>query len=354
MFAEHKKKKIKLNLTIARIPRYNRAMPTTRQQLDLWKMRLLDLSRRNRLLHIRPSQAGVVALAHPAPADLFDLLVRRGRKLVVANALTPAQQLDALSWDAPATGTTMLLDKVAVPPPKPEQIATALLPAEQERALYTMRLRARTAVSEQGINVLYLALGVLEWFEPGAGETFWRSPLLLIPVELQRAGPGADYTLRRIDDDVVLNPTLAYKLRQDFGITLPALPEDIDDLDLAAFFAQIEALVAGRDGWQVAREALLGMFSFQKLLMYHDLETAGASATPHPIVEQLAGNTTAQPPATSAQPPAPNLQPPGHRCHAMPSPPAPAARPGAARSRRAAPRVDGRPPAWPPRRPRPG
>jgi hypothetical protein len=36
----------------ARPPRrYNRAIPTTHQQIEAWKARLLDLGRRNRLLH---------------------------------------------------------------------------------------------------------------------------------------------------------------------------------------------------------------------------------------------------------------------------------------------------------------
>ncbi len=254
---------------------------------------MLDLSRRNRLLHARPNLGGTVAITHPAGEALFDMLVRHGRKLAFAAVLTLDQQLAALSWETPATGTTMRLDQLAAPKPKGNQIATALSPADQERVLYHMRLRARTAVSEQGINVLYLALGCLEWFEPGAGEALWRSPLLLLPVELQRAALGAEYTLRLTDDDVVLNPTLVHKLRQSFGLALPDLPDEVEDLQLEPFFAQVEALIAGRDGWQVTREALLGLFSFQKLLMYHDLERAAESPAPHPIVELLAGNDQA-------------------------------------------------------------
>lgn len=264
-------------------------MPTARQQLELWKTRLLDLSRRNRLLHTRPNLPGTVPLTHPAPAELFDALVRRRRLLGFASALTLEQQLAALSWDAPATGATVRLDQLTAPPPKPGQLATGLPPADQERALYGLRLRARTALSEQGLSVLYVALGFLEWFDPAAGEAIWRSPLLLLPVELQRATLGAEYTLRLTDDEVVLNPTLVHKLRQDFGVALPELPEDADDLEIEPFFAAVEALITGRDGWQVAREALLGLFSFQKLLMYHDLERAAESPTPHPIVARLAG-----------------------------------------------------------------
>ncbi|HEX9370261.1 MAG TPA: DUF4011 domain-containing protein, partial [Roseiflexaceae bacterium] len=280
-------------MTAARLPRYNRAMPSTRQQLDIWKMRLLDLSRRNRLLHARSSLAGTIALTHPSAEQLFDALARRRRKLTFAAALTLEQRLAALSWDTPAIGVTMRLDRIPTPPPKSGQVATDLDPVDQERALYNLRLRARSALVEQGVNVLFLALGFLEWYAPEAPEEIWRSPLLLLPVEILRAPLGAEYALRLLDDEVVLNPTLAHKLRQQFGMELPELPDDVDELQIDQLFAAIGALVAGRDGWRVAPDATLGLFSFLKLLMYHDLDRAAAAET-HPILALLAGEPGAE------------------------------------------------------------
>jgi len=97
---------------------YNRAMPTTHQQIEAWKARLLDLGRRNRLLHTQPGRAGTVALTNPPLAALFDALARKRHKLTFAAALTLEQRLAALSWDAPATGVTMRLDRIPTPPPK--------------------------------------------------------------------------------------------------------------------------------------------------------------------------------------------------------------------------------------------
>ncbi|HEU5102696.1 MAG TPA: DUF4011 domain-containing protein, partial [Roseiflexaceae bacterium] len=143
---------------------YNRAMPTTQQQIEAWKTRLLDMGRRNRLLHTRPGLSSTVALTSPTVGELFEALARRRRKLTFAAALTLEQRLAALSWDTPATGVTMRLDRIPTPPPKSGQVATDLGPTDQERALYNLRLKARTALSEQGINILFVALGFLEWF----------------------------------------------------------------------------------------------------------------------------------------------------------------------------------------------
>lgn len=60
---------------------------------------------------------------------------------------------------------------------------------------------------------------------------------------------------------MVLNPTLAYKLKHEFGIELPTLPSDPDEIELEPLFEQLGALVANRDGWQVTRDAALGKCS---------------------------------------------------------------------------------------------
>ncbi len=263
-------------------------MPTTHQQIEVWKARLLDLGRRNRLLHTQPGRAGTVALTDPPVAALFDALARGRRKLTFAAALTLEQRLAALSWDAPATGVTMRLDRIPTPPPKAGQITTDLPPVDQDRVLYNLRLKARTALNEQGVNILFVALGFLEWSPPDTPEQLWRSPLLLLPVELQRAPLGAEYSLRPLDHEIALNPTLAHKLRQDFGLVLPELPDDIDELQVEQLYAEIGALVSARAGWRVVPDATLGLFSFLKLLMYHDLDRA-AAAEAHPILSMLAG-----------------------------------------------------------------
>jgi very-short-patch-repair endonuclease len=285
--------------------RYNRAMPTTHQQIGAWKARLLDLGRRNRLLHTQPGRASTVALTDPPVEALFDALARGRRKLTFAAALTLEQRLAALSWDAPATGVTMRLDRIPTPRPRAGQIATDLNPVDQDRALYNLRLKARTALNEQGVNILFVALGFLEWFPPDTPEQIWRSPLLLLPVELQRAPLGVEYSLRPLDDEITLNPTLAHKLRQDFGLVLPELPDEIDELQIEQLFAEIGALVAAREGWRVAPEATLGLFSFLKLLMYHDLDRATAAAEAHPILSMLAGQGMGDRDSPYPHPPSP-------------------------------------------------
>ena len=50
---------------------------------------------------------------------------------------------------------------------------------------------ARTALSEQDVNVLFVAFGFLKWFEAEHSDEPRLSPLLLVPVCLERIGATA-------------------------------------------------------------------------------------------------------------------------------------------------------------------
>ena len=59
--------------------------------------------------------------------------------------------------------------------------------------LNRMSLNVRTALSEQGVNVLFVAFGFLKWFEAEHSEEPRLSPLLLVPVCLERMGAQSWY-----------------------------------------------------------------------------------------------------------------------------------------------------------------
>ena len=66
-------------------------------------------------------------------------------------------------------------------------------------------LYARTAEKEQGVNILYLALGFLTWFEDKSSSVAREAPLILLPAELVRNAPTSTYDLRCRDDEVATN-----------------------------------------------------------------------------------------------------------------------------------------------------
>lgn len=289
-------------------------MSTTQQQLEAWQATLLDLSPRNRLLHCRFARPGepaggdlAVRLLAPAPGDLFDRLVRQRQQLpwatgaadelLAAGELPAATLGNALEPDLPTTDT-----------PAPADILVSELdPDELAYTLYDLRGRERIARSEHGIEILCVALGFLRWIDPHLPEQPLRSPLLLLPVELHYHAPESEYALRLRDDQIRVNPLLAHRLLRAYGLVLPDLPENSAELEPEQFFDQVAGLVFDYTGWQVLSDAALGLFAFQQMLLYQDLQYAAAQPVPHPLLALLAGE--APPPTLPEAVPPDTLDP---------------------------------------------
>ncbi len=191
------------------------------------------------------------------------------------------------------------------PTPRPRkrlasEITSSLSDERLARALFNLRARARAALEEQGVNVLFVAFGLLHWIDPPTKENV-ASPLLLVPVTLAREALRKPYALSMFEDDVVLNPTLLYKLRADFGLDLPDVPDDLETIGLSAYLDQLRGAIAARSGWSISAEAVLGVFSFQKINLYQDLAEHEALFAQHPLIAALSGaGTLPLPPALIA------------------------------------------------------
>ena len=126
-------------------------------------------------------------------------------------------------------------------------------------------------IEEQGVNILYLALGHLKWFEAEQADTPRYAPLILVPVELSRKSASEKFILNWTEDDIEENLSLGNKLKQDFDIGLPPFPDE-EDFDITEYFEAVEAAISGAKGWEVLPDEItLGFFSFAKFLMFRDL-----------------------------------------------------------------------------------
>ena len=268
-------------------------------KMDHWRSRLIDLSLRNRLLNFKLTKSSTVQFMEPSMDGLFDFLAKKNKPMVI---ICPEFRDE---MDAPEEGARecLLKDRMAV---LPGQVLPSTLNPNTERVLYQTRLKARTFMQEQGVNVLYATFGILHWTEKEGDEKVISSPLVLLPVQLGKKAFNP-YTLARFGDEAVLNPSLVLKMRTDQGIDLPTLPEDVDDFDIEAYLKQVEMAIAKKTGWSVIRESYMGIFSFTKLAMYEDLKTNEDVATMHPIVRALAGDPTSLPPTPKDLPTADKL-----------------------------------------------
>ena len=79
------------------------------------------------------------------------------------------------------------------------------------------------------MNTLHLAIGFLEWFEDDVSSETFLSPLLVMPVALERTtsrGGQDDYRLTALDSAPSTNLSLELRLRDDFGLRIPDFDSD--------------------------------------------------------------------------------------------------------------------------------
>ena len=141
-------------------------------------------------------------------------------------------------------------------------IETPLTPDALQKRLLKIASDARTAEEEQGINILYLNLGFLRWYEDKNSEVMRESPLILIPVELVRNEKTSTFDLKCRDDDIMTNLPLQERLRMDFGVVLPDI-DDSEEWTPSDYFQSVADSISARDRWSIDSDGIqLGFFSF--------------------------------------------------------------------------------------------
>ena len=176
---------------------------------------LLDLGLRNPLLNYRPSRARGVEVVDELPAEVFRVLVRERKAMSFKaapeetrngseEALWLAQPGDEDAQEGPAARHV------------DTQLQTNLGSAKLQSRLIKTERDARTFIEEQGVNILYLALGMLHWYESQTSQEQRRAPLILVPVALDRSNVRERFRLRYTDEELGDNLSLMSKLKLEY------------------------------------------------------------------------------------------------------------------------------------------
>lgn len=254
-------------------------------RLESSRKELLDLGLKNPLLNYKLSASKGLHIVDEVSVAVYELLVKENKTLTFLDRPDKkAGQADVMYQEQPAaTGKDAVHD-------------TRLQTNESQLHLHTRLLNtyyaARMSLEEQGFNILYLSLGMLQWCEAGSTEPRL-APLVLVPVQLDRSDIRERFRLKYTLEEVEGNISLEAKMKTDFNIGLPELPET-EDFDIAAYFKAVSAAVDGMPGWTVAPDSIeLGFFSFGKFMIYNDLDAANwpgdSGPLTHPVINSLFG-----------------------------------------------------------------
>ncbi len=249
------------------------------QRIGEWAKRLLQLDRRNNLLYFKPSRSAV-GITGMTPSELDDRLRRSRRGLKFPYAPPPRTRRRGFATQEDTDHTD---DAVVYP----GDLTTDSEPADLQRRLRNLQRKDREWREEQGLNVLFLALGFLDWIDEDGEKA--RSPLLLIPCNLERVSPRDPFRLIRSDEDPTVNPTLRHQLER-LGIELPDYGNESDeDEPIHTYIGRIGALTHGRTDWSIDSGIVVGTFSYSKLAMYEDLTRMSEAGIQSELTGLLAG-----------------------------------------------------------------
>ena len=260
----------------------------TKQQL--WERKLLDFSMRNNLLNMRIGKRVLPFMSfaineledHISNGEDYDILPSPSEQRLQPdeNGIYDSAQFRD-EWQ-----------ELVVNELKHNRLRTYLNEKEMVNVLKFIHRTSRTAIEENGANSLFLALGILKWYETDRSIKPRYAPILMIPVDLIRHS-STRYVIRSRDEDTIINVTLIEMIKQQFQLPIPGvepLPTDESGVDVMQVLTAIRTAIMKRPRWDVIDEAVLGLFSFSKFVMWNDIHHHADILAKHPVIQALASN----------------------------------------------------------------
>src|SRR6266540_4365796 len=155
-----------------------------------------------------------------------------------------------------------------------------------------------------------------EMFNPRGTATPAAPVLLRLANLAPRGGAGEDFDLS-LPGEWEINPTLLHLLDVDHGVKVEAedllelLDEDVEPPDASAVFERLTKAASSVAGFAISDRFVLGNFSYAKLPMVKDLESATEALVQNELICAIAGDEAARD-AVRSRHPAVSLDEPDH------------------------------------------
>ena len=276
-----------------------------RTRIEEARKRLVEITLKNRLINtsLESSRTRNLRIFGELSDQIFEVLVGKNAAMTFLSIPERSQSIFSeneaeLDSVAAKNGEELILEE------NPNRNTDSALQTKLEKLNLENKLKAlyyesKEYEEEQGVNVLYLALGFLKWFENSNSDVPRYAPLVLIPVELTREGARDRYRIKARDEDIFTNISLKLFLEANHSINLPDIPEEGEWTPSGYIEAVAKAVMAETKWETLTNEILLGFFSFSKFLLWRDLDPkvwpSKQAPHEHPGVVRLLSSTSERP-----------------------------------------------------------
>lgn len=286
-------------------------LPIT-QALEQLRLRLLDLTGRNRLINFKHGPGKTIQFVDSDFSAVFDRLAGETATGVKLEFVPEPNRSD---WETKngrmvrpdakvyvarmGKSTAYDLASVKAAPGSRARSTAALqtLYYGDELGKHGRKLarEAKLAIEETGSNMLYVVFGFLEFPDNPGSDKLYQAPLLCVPVTVAISDEGqySSFTLVSSGEELTDNLSLREKVKRDFGLNLPTYWDEEDE-SADAYLARVAETVKELPGWRVQHRITLSLLSFANMLMVKDIapetwaDASGKSALlDHPLIRQV-------------------------------------------------------------------
>lgn len=253
------------------------ALNKLRSYLEDARERLLDTTTRNRLVHVnRKGRINALNIINERTEHIYRILGENGKRMSFAaqgkdkvkkgEEKEPLELFETIEDDTP-------FDEARF---EDLNLETPLGPDAQHKRLLKLYAEAKSADEDMGFNILYLAMGFLQWKEEkgsGGKRADREAPLILLPVNLVRNQKTSTFDIIARDETIATNLSLKARLKTDFGIDLPDIYFTDEAFDPLKYVHDVREAISGKSDWDIdVNGMLLCGFRFAKLAMLRDLD----------------------------------------------------------------------------------
>lgn len=254
--------------------------------VEEWKRKLLQMDRRNARLYFKAGRS-TVKIESPDCLEIVESLEETQKGLSFDYLEQSVSRRNRGFRGHLAIDDAGEEEEANEPVVHPGDIDADCPDVDLPRRLGNLMRRAKSWEQEQGLSVLFLALGFLKYVDKDGEEA--TAPLLLLPVTLDRASPRDHFVIQESDEDAEVNDVLSVALSDLIDRELPKY----DGSSIENYLADVRDLFADRTDMVVTKDVYLSVFSFSKLAMVRDLKRIQESGTDNVFVRTLAGDERA-------------------------------------------------------------
>jgi len=267
-------------------------------KIDYWRKKLLDLTLSNRLISFRDYKTSTLLLQNERSVEnTLELLQNNEIYIYKFDNQDDKNETEGepeLVKEI-VSGSERELGKITKNI-KPHIWVPNHTDKETDKRLYYLYLRSLESLREQGINTLFLAFGFLNYTDAKHSDREIKAPLLLIPIKIERFSKFKknkhNYNIRSLDDGYQVNPALKQKLLSEYSLNLPELVITTDEKieqDVISWMNKLSKMFKQKKGWRVTNDFCIGIFTFEKLQMYLDIEKNKNEVLKNSLLQVLVG-----------------------------------------------------------------